>query len=211
MRAAPRKAALRLLCVVVSVRQVTRFHLATSGAPDHPSTWTVYRCLYCEIDDGATDTFLLYDGKWYRITRDFVETTNRQVRSFAVPSTLPVFDLALYATEGEYNEAVAAAQPKLLLLDRDNIFHGGSHNQIEFCDLFDRDRRFIHVKRYSGSATLSHLFKCGHRSWRRRWRRGPPAPEPVAAFVVGLSSAHRRPSTLTRSDPGLLARNDPLT
>lgn len=137
-----------------------------SSASERPHTWTVYRSLYCEIDDGDTDTFLLYDGKWYRITRNFVESINEQVRSFAVPSTLPAFEVGRYATEGDYNEAVAVAQPNFLLLDRDNIFHGGSHNQIEVCDLFGLDRRFIHVKRYAGSATLSHLFNQGEVSAR---------------------------------------------
>lgn len=136
-----------------------------SSAPGHPSTWAVYRCMYCEIDSG-TDTFLLYDGKWFRITRDFVQSINDQVQSFVVPSTLPAFDLGQYTTEGAYNEAVAASQPHLLLLDRHIIFHGGSSNQIEVCDLFDLDRRLIHVKRHGSSATLSHLFNQGEVSAR---------------------------------------------
>jgi uncharacterized protein (TIGR04141 family) len=136
-----------------------------SSFPGHPRTWTVYRCLYCEIDKG-TDTFLLYDAKWYRITRDFVQSINDHVKSFVVPSTLPAFDLGQYATEGAYNEAVAAAQPHLLLLDRHIIFHGGSSGQIEACDLFDLDRRLIHVKRHGSSATFSHLFNQGEVSAR---------------------------------------------
>lgn len=51
----------------------------------------MYRCLYCEID-AAEDTFLLYDGKSYRITRNFVQAINSQVRSFVVPSTLMKID-----------------------------------------------------------------------------------------------------------------------
>jgi uncharacterized protein (TIGR04141 family) len=36
-----------------------------------------------------------------------------------------------------------------------------TYSKIEFCDLFKDDRSMIHVKRYCGSATLSHLFAQG--------------------------------------------------
>jgi uncharacterized protein (TIGR04141 family) len=41
------------------------------------------------------------------------------------------------------------------------IHHGGGHSSIEFCDLLTGDKKLIHVKRYSGSAQLSHLFAQG--------------------------------------------------
>jgi uncharacterized protein (TIGR04141 family) len=38
--------------------------------------------------------------------------------------------------------------------------HMGGHDQIEFCDLYRRNKKIVHVKRYAGSsAPLSHL--CG--------------------------------------------------
>lgn len=39
--------------------------------------------------------------------------------------------------------------------------HGGANSKFELCDILVRDGSFIHVKRYSGSATLSHLFNQG--------------------------------------------------
>ena len=39
--------------------------------------WTVYRCLYCEIDQG-NETFLLNNGKWYCLGADFRERINKQ-------------------------------------------------------------------------------------------------------------------------------------
>ncbi len=131
-----------------------------TSVPGYPKTWSVYRCLYCEIDIGP-DTFLLYDGKWYRITRDFVTSINAQVASCIVPSTLPAFSAITHKSEGGYNTAVAASRPDLLHLDCDLVFHGGGQNKMEICDLFGLDKRFVHVKRGTESPTLSHLFNQG--------------------------------------------------
>ena len=45
-------------------------------------------------------------------------------------------------------------------MDRD-LVQSGRHGQVEFCDLYSADRKLIHVKRYSGSSTMSHLFNQG--------------------------------------------------
>ena len=46
-------------------------------------------------------------------------------------------------------------------MDKKNIRYGGGASQIEFCDLFTRNRVMVHVKRYGGSSVLSHLFAQG--------------------------------------------------
>lgn len=131
-----------------------------TSVPGHPKAWSVYRCLYCEIDAGQ-DTFLLYDGKWYRITRDFVTAINAQVASCVVAPTLPAFSAAVHKSEGGYNAAVAVSRPDLLHLDCDLVLHGGGQSKVEICDLFGLDKRFVHVKRGTESPTLSHLFSQG--------------------------------------------------
>jgi uncharacterized protein (TIGR04141 family) len=68
--------------------------------------------------------------------------------------------------------------------------------RIESCDLFTRDHQFIHVKRYSGSNALSHLFNQGVVSGElflsdRSFRLGfnellPPShqrPDPARAVI----------------------------
>ena len=39
--------------------------------------------------------------------------------------------------------------------------HGGGRGKIEFCDLYAKNRKIIHVKKYGGSSVLSHLFSQG--------------------------------------------------
>ncbi len=119
--------------------------------------WTVYRCLYCEIDEG-NETYLLNNGKWYRLGTDFRQRINEQFEK--VP--LCQIELPAYAdkSETEYNARVAAENSdKFALLDRKEIKVGGQYDKVECCDLLDKNKRIIHVKRYAGaSAPLSQLF-----------------------------------------------------
>ncbi len=46
-------------------------------------------------------------------------------------------------------------------MDKKLITHGGGYSKIEFCDLYTKDKKIIHVKQYGGSAVLSHLFSQG--------------------------------------------------
>jgi uncharacterized protein (TIGR04141 family) len=43
-------------------------------------------------------------------------------------------------------------------MDRKVIGHGGGQSRVELCDVLTTDGKFIHIKPYSSSATLSHLF-----------------------------------------------------
>jgi uncharacterized protein (TIGR04141 family) len=43
-------------------------------------------------------------------------------------------------------------------MDRNLTYLGGA---MEFCDIFSKNKELIHIKRYGGSATLSHLFYQG--------------------------------------------------
>lgn len=118
--------------------------------------WPVARCLQAEVQMSQR-SYLLSAGKWYQIDEAFVETIDRIVRD------IPAIDLGIPeyqdSTEGDYNKRVATeSNGRFALLDADTIRHGGSKSQIEFCDLYSRDRDLIHLKRYSSSATLSHLF-----------------------------------------------------
>jgi uncharacterized protein (TIGR04141 family) len=120
-------------------------------------SWTVYRCLYCEIDQGL-ETYLLNNGKWYRLGADFRERINKQFE--LVPRCALVLPDFSDKSETEYNARVVAQYPEqFALLDRKEIKCGRQYDKVEFCDLFSKDKRIVHVKRYAGaSAPLSHMF-----------------------------------------------------
>jgi len=122
------------------------------------SSWAFYRCIYCEIDSD-TDTFLLNNGKWYRVRSDFLalvdnsfdEVINRDLH-------LPEF---CYDKEEDYNESVAENAPDTFCAMDQQLIYLAGRDGIEFCDLYSSTKHIIHVKRYRGSATLSHLFSQG--------------------------------------------------
>lgn len=141
--------------------EVLRRRCATSiDLADHPQRrWSVYQCLYCEIEYNG-DSYLLTSGKWYRVSRDFVKSINNFLR------TLPRFSCPLPeyadASECDYCQRVAAEQPReYALMDRKTIPIGGAYSKIEFCDLYTKSLDIIHVKRYAASSVLSHLFSQG--------------------------------------------------
>jgi uncharacterized protein (TIGR04141 family) len=119
-------------------------------------TWTVYRCLYCEVSEGS-ETYLLNNGRWFRIAADFVERINEAV------DRIPAKDISLpeYSDKSEaaYCQRAVGHDPEnLALMDQKLISYPSLPTRIEFCDIYSRQRQLIHLKRYSGSSTLSHLF-----------------------------------------------------
>ena len=87
------------------------------------------------------------------------------MRSLSLKKRVPEYsgqcDFIKYGrvNEKDYNEDLQKSnKSKSVLFDRKPISYGGGHSSIEFCDVYFNGREFIHVKRYSGSSTLSHLF-----------------------------------------------------
>lgn len=136
-----------------------RRRVVVMGGNDQPRDhWTVYRCLNCELEHKG-DTYVLDDGKWYRVETGFV----RQVNQYY--SSIPRFEIPLPPYEGghekEYNQSVAEQNDNFANLDRDLVQVEASQDSVELCDLFSSTKDLIHVKRYAGSAVLSHLFNQG--------------------------------------------------
>jgi uncharacterized protein (TIGR04141 family) len=121
--------------------------------------WSVYRCIYAEVEmDGAT--YLLNNGQWYKIDKDFVSTINGHVDQ--IPETAgPLVTSNDGESEEKYNQRLSASLAGACCLDRKLIPYGGGRSRIEFCDVLTQDRRMLHVKKYTGSSVLSHLFAQG--------------------------------------------------
>ncbi len=124
--------------------------------------WSVYKCIYCELDHGK-DSYMLSGGKWYRVTHDFVQEVNESFNQLhRYPIALPEYD---DDSEGEYNKRVATeGKGDYVLMDKEKIMFGGSYSNFEFCDLYTKDKDIIHVKRYGQSSVFSHFFAQGTNS-----------------------------------------------
>ncbi len=122
--------------------------------------WKAFNCLYYEIEQNNS-TFLLTNGKWYKIATDFVTQVNetyQRLLSKEFDFSLPEYN---HDNERDYNEKIAQNMDNICLMDEKNIPYGGGHSKIEFCDLYSKNKEMIHVKRYGGSSVLSHLFNQG--------------------------------------------------
>ena len=121
--------------------------------------WSAFKCLYAEVVYND-ETYLLSGGGWYRVTKEFVDTIDNAVKQIPTCDySFPIYD---HEGEGDYNEYVCEQDPsQAVLMDKKTIQHGGGYSKIEFCDVFIGGTRIVHVKRYGGSGTLSHLFAQG--------------------------------------------------
>lgn len=117
-------------------------------------SWTLYKCIYADVSYNDKQ-YLLNEGKWYEVADNFVHQVNEYYDNSAV-STIILPDYSK-REEKDYNELVEQSNlADFCLMDRKTIMVGGT--PIEFCDIYTRQKQFVHVKKYSSSAVLSHLF-----------------------------------------------------
>lgn len=123
--------------------------------------WSAFQCLYCELRDAKEKVYLLSNKEWYEIETNFVDKVDGDYKQIC--GLIPDIDLPNYAhkNENEYNVEVADKDKYYYCMDKKLISHGGGYSKVEFCDLFTRDKKMIHVKKYGGSSVLSHLFLQG--------------------------------------------------
>ncbi len=121
--------------------------------------WPVFRCIHFELAHKGNN-YVLSGGRWFRLKPNFVKAVDDFVNPL-LKSTHPYPKSTATEAEGKYNTRVSKALAGHFLADRDTIQHGGGQSKIEFCDLFNKSRHMVHVKRYGGSGVLSHLFAQG--------------------------------------------------
>ncbi len=132
-------------------------------------SWSILSCLCCEIIQN-NETFILSNGKWYEINKDFVKEVNASydkimnksnIMQKSIDDETRLCKANKKETEPNYNIRVAEDKG-LIMMDRKCVQHGIPSTSIEVCDLYDsKDKAFIHIKVYSGSSALSHLFAQG--------------------------------------------------
>lgn len=146
----------RFVPSIETLKNRRRIYLVSHEADLPVAAWPVYRCIYCEIES-ANETHLLNNGKWYRVSPDFLNNVNTSFAQIAQENA--AFPLYAHADEGAYNTFAAEQMPdRLCLMDEKFVRYPTARDTVEFCDLYSLQRQIVHVKRYRGSATLSHLF-----------------------------------------------------
>lgn len=119
--------------------------------------WSMHRCIVYEHRDGEK-RFVLSEGQWYEVDGQFAKRVLRYVREIEpLQASLP--QSVTDENEFAYNKR-AAASIGAACMDRE-LITGNGFGAIELCDLFTKQGQMLHVKRRSGSSTLSHLFAQG--------------------------------------------------
>lgn len=121
--------------------------------------WPASKCLYGELKYGDS-VYCANGGGWFRVEETYRDAIEEGYRKSAVSG----MDFPDYSESGEseYNLKLARADmAHRALLDAKNIVYGGGRSKIELCDVLCDDGTYVHVKSYSGSSTLSHLFNQG--------------------------------------------------
>lgn len=157
--------------------------------------WSIYRCTNAEVSiDGITH--ILTGGLWYKVDKNYLKSLNDdlaeiQQSDFILPNWLD-------EREDEYNSRVKnELGADVVLLDKDLVHITSEPGGIEFCDLYFKSKKIVHVKRYGGSSVLSHLF----------WQAAVSAELFISedkfreALNIKLPVSHRLEDTKARPDP----------
>jgi uncharacterized protein (TIGR04141 family) len=118
---------------------------------------SVYRCIVAEIDY-QDELYLLADGEWFALDRDYVAEVNKAVSAMRTAKhKFPAWKSNEH--EGKYNERACKAWKDAALLDKTKLL---GRSQIEPADWLTSGRVFGHVKRLDkNSSGLSHMFSQG--------------------------------------------------
>jgi len=150
--------------ISVQALQSTQVNALHANGEKTAYSWSAYQCLYAEVSLD-NKSYILINSEWYKLKEDFIAETNAKFQNIVDNHTSDISFKEYQTThrnENGYNADMTQGISNAVCMDAQNISHGGGHSKIEFCDIFDRDnKKIIHIKKYSGSSVLSHLFAQG--------------------------------------------------
>lgn len=150
-------------CGTLTAEMLKSQVVAIDNTTDSPyAKWKLRNCLCGEVDlDG--EVYGINSGSWFRIDKRYATQAEREYAAIGLyPLTMDAFDKTrdtkmrktgtVVVSEGAYLERVASERSKdFVSMDQDLV------KSQEVCDLVTKDA-LIHVKRYSTSSALSHMF-----------------------------------------------------
>lgn len=117
---------------------------------------SAYYCTTAEVSIQA-QSYILNNARWYSISQDLendLKQLDIEIQNNCETNATAGLPDCTFDKEGDYNKA-CAKQNVFDLWDCKLI------NNTEVCDLWSNKKEFIHVKKYSSSSLLSHLFNQG--------------------------------------------------
>lgn len=126
--------------------------------------WRIFNCLYAELQQ-KWKIYILNNGKWYEIAGKFAESVIKEFENMRNKgSSLILPNCKPHEKENDYNIRVAK-ELSMECMDCKTVTYWWWKSKIEFCDLYIKEEKIIHIKHYWASSVLSHLFAQGLVSW----------------------------------------------
>ncbi|WP_261719207.1 DUF6119 family protein [Streptomyces sp. FZ201] len=151
-----------------ALKDIKVMAIDSEGNPASQSTPLKNWLIFEEASDDKR--FLLTLGKWFALAESYARQLDEDISTIEdVTSTLMLRDWVKEEEdesdketqgEGGYNNRAVENRQDLICLDKKTLTSVG--DQVEACDLFHSDGYLVHVKKYTDSQTLSHLFSQGY-------------------------------------------------
>ena len=144
---------------LLTLKKSHRISVRQSDQEDPFSRWWVYNCLVFETYvDG--NLYVLSGGQWFKVAATLADQINEDLAKWAKP-VLSLPGAKVKEGEDAYIRRVVTSRTDLGMLHTNLAYSLERRSKIEVCDIFTRERQFVHVKQKTKSATLSHLFAQG--------------------------------------------------
>ncbi len=141
--------------------KIRRDRLLAMNSDEVPfSICSIYSALVFQTKYDNKD-YIFCSGTWYQVEKSFFEMVNSYIKTRIKISDINLPNCPCGMYEGEYNEKVSTENDDFCLMDKKLTSVLGGPKQIEPCDIFTKDKKFIHVKNKGQSSQLSHLFAQG--------------------------------------------------
>ena len=155
-----------------SISTVKKWKIYSKNDNDELDSFNAYKCINFEIEKNGK-AYILSDGLWRSVNTDFKsqieEYINNKIKNNQqdyLPNDVSIHCIIDKGKnkgkdgykEEIYNSYVATKFDDIYHFDKSKIKIAGK-KQYEICDLFHKNKEFIHVKVFkSGTSSLSHLF-----------------------------------------------------
>lgn len=124
-----------------------------------------------DLEEVSNGRYLLTHGEWFKLDTEYYAEILDEFYNIEIEEKVEFIDYdenkAEETENGKYHEEhynidLAKSNPDYILFDQNNFQADvPGNNPIEPCDVFTRNKELIHVKRYNGSSSLSHLLAQG--------------------------------------------------
>jgi len=147
---------------MTEIKEKHRIKAKGDSEEEFSEKWRVYDCFVFETSLGAgasTQHFVLFAGNWYRVEKKF---RDRVEAAFDAMPKVSIIGKTTCRNEEKLIADLEEKRSDLIKLDQIKINPAGTkYANLEPCDFFSSEKKFIHLKDGHSSGPISHLWSQG--------------------------------------------------